>query len=309
MNKNSKKEISVIILTFNEEIHIKRVIQNVKKISNNIYVVDSYSSDQTIAIARKNGAKVYKNKFINYSKQFKWSLKNLPIKTKWVMRLDADEYLEDNLIKEIRQKLNFLSDDITGINFKRKHIFMGKWIKYGGRYPLVLLRIWRNNCALIEDRWMDEHMILKKGKSVTFEYNFVDHNLNNLNFFIDKHNRYAFREAIDILIKKLKLGKTKPILSTKNSSIQASYTRFIKETIYNKVFFGFKSLLYFLYRYFFLLGFLDGKKGLVYHFLQGFWYRFLVEAKVLEIQSLIGKLKNKKKIISRILNKTGFNIN
>ena len=309
MNKNFKKEISVIILTFNEEIHIKRAIQNIKAITNNVYVVDSYSNDKTVEIAKKNGAKIYKNRFINQSKQFHWALKNIPIKTKWIMRLDADEYLEDNLISEIKKKILILPDYITGINFKRKHIFMGKWIKYGGRYPLVLLRLWRNKFADIEDRWMDEHIILKKGKTLTFNHNFVDHNLNDLNFFINKHNTYAVREAIDILIKKLKLNNKKNILTTKNSSLQVSYKRFVKERIYNKIFFGFKSLLFFIYRYIFLLGFMDGKKGLIYHFLQGFWYRFLVEAKVLEIEDSIKTIKNKKKIISRIFNKTGYYIN
>ena len=309
MNKNITNKITVIILTYNEEIHIERAIKNVKKISDQIFIVDSYSNDKTIAIAKTNGAKIYKNKFINYSKQFKWALKNLPIKSKWVMRLDADEYLEDNLLKEIKRKLPHLSNDITGINLKRKHIFMGKWIKYGGRYPVTLLRLWRNNCADIEDRWMDEHMFLKKGRSVTFKYNFADHDLKNLNFWINKHNKYATREAIDILIKKFKISAKKTNLNTKNSTLEVSYKRFIKEVIFNKTYFGFKSLLYFLYRYFFLLGFMDGKRGFIYHILQGFWYRFLVEAKVLEIESGIKNLKDKKTITLLISKKTGFNIN
>ncbi|MDC1055055.1 glycosyltransferase family 2 protein [Candidatus Pelagibacter ubique] len=309
MNKKIINKISVIILTHNEEIHIARAIRNIKKISNQIFVVDSFSNDKTISIAKKNGAKIYKNKFINHSKQFKWALKNLPIKSKWVMRLDADEYLEDNLIKEIKLKMPTISNDITGINIKRKHIFMGKWIKYGGRYPLTLLRLWQNNFADIEDRWMDEHMFLTKGRSITLKYNFADHNLKNLNFLIDKHNKYATREVVDILIKKFKLGKKKNILNTKNSTFEVSYKRFLKEAIYNKIFFGFKSLLYFVYRYFFLLGFLDGKKGLIYHFIQGFYYRFLVESKLLEIEDSIKKISKRKKIISKIFEKTGFNIN
>ena len=309
MEKKITRKISIIILTYNEEIHIERVLKNIKKISDQIFIVDSFSNDKTIAIAKKNGAKIYKNKFITQSKQLNWALKNLPIKTNWVMRLDADEYLEANLIKEIKQKIPRLPKYVTGINLKRKHIFMEKWIKYGGRYPLTLLRIWKKNCAIAEDRWMDEHIILKKGKTITFNNNFADHNLNDLSFFINKHNKYATREAIEILEKKLKLNKKKIILNTKNSTLQVSYKRFIKEAIYNKIFFGFKSFLYFLYRYLFLLGFLDGKRGLIYHFLQGFWYRFLVETKVLEIENSIKNLKNKKMIILKIFKKTGFKIN
>ena len=95
MEKKITRKISIIILTYNEEIHIERVLKNIKKISDQIFIVDSFSNDKTIAIAKKNGAKIYKNKFITQSKQLNWALKNLPIKTNWVMRLDADEYLED----------------------------------------------------------------------------------------------------------------------------------------------------------------------------------------------------------------------
>ena len=307
MNKK-KNKISVIILTHNEEIHIERAIKNIKKISNNIFVVDSFSNDKTITIAKKNGAKIYKNKFINYSKQFKWALKNLPIKSKWVMRLDADEYLENNLIKEIKQKLPNLSNDITGINLKRKHIFMDKWIKYGGRYPLTLLRIWKNNCGDIEDRWMDEHIIVKNGETTTFKNSFVDHNLNDLAFFKKKHKNYAVREAIDVLVDKLNLINISKKLDKKSSSLNAFIKRFIKEKIYNRLPFGMGPLFYFIYRYFILLGFLDGRAGFQYHYLQGYWYRTLVSKKVLELEKKISHLKNKEEILLELSRLTNYKL-
>ena len=92
-----------------------------------------------------------------------------------------------------------INKDIVGINLKRKHMFMDKWIKFGGRYPLILLRLWRNGHGYIEDRWMDEHIMVEGGKTITLKNSFCDHNLNNLSFFINKHDWYAGREVVDIL--------------------------------------------------------------------------------------------------------------
>lgn len=290
-----QKIITTIILTYNEEIHIERCLKLAKKYSKEIYLVDSYSDDKTILIAKKFGAKILQNKFVNYSQQFSWALKKINIKTPWTLRLDADEYLEDKLVEELNYKLKHLSKNIVGINFKRKHIFMNKWIKYGGRYPLILLRLWRTGKAFIEDRWMDEHMVIKEGKQITFKNCFCDHNLKDLNFLINKHNWYASREAVDKLIAKLKLNKQSyNSLNIINSALKTGLVRLIKNNFYNKLPFGIGPFLYFMYRYFFLIGFLDGFRGFIYHFMQGFWYRCLVDAKVLEYQQLIKKIKSKK---------------
>src|SRR6185369_17361847 len=134
-----------------------------------------------------------------------WALDHAPITADWVMRLDADEVIEPELAGEIAERLSGLSPSIAGVNLKRKHIFMGRWIRHGGRYPLVLLRIWRRGFGRIEDRWMDEHMIVSGGRTVTLDGGFADHNLNDLTFFTDKHNKYATREAIDVLNRRLHL--------------------------------------------------------------------------------------------------------
>ena len=109
------------------------------------------------------GAQVFQNKWENnYAKQFNWGLENLPIQTKWVLRLDADEYLLPELVEEIKQKLNKLSEEVTGVIFKRRHIFLGKWMKRG-TYPVKLLRLFRFQKAVCEQRWMDEHIQLLEG--------------------------------------------------------------------------------------------------------------------------------------------------
>jgi glycosyltransferase involved in cell wall biosynthesis len=284
MKKKLNKYLSVIILTFNEDIHIKRCIESVKKLTDNIFIVDSFSNDKTYQIVKRYKINFVKRKFKNHSDQLNWAIKKLNLKTVWIMRLDADEYFEPKLIHEINKKIPLLSSDINGVILKRKHIFLNKWIKFGGRYPLFLLRLWRKGFASVEKKWMDEHIVLKKGKSQIFSNNIVDHNLKGLSHFIQKHNKYADNEVIDIINIKKK-NKQKINLDNKNL-----LKRKIKNEIYLNLPFLIGPLVYFIYRYLFKLGFLDGVRGFIYHFLQAFWYRFLVDCKLLENQ-----IKNKNK--------------
>jgi len=304
----NKCSLTVIILTYNEEIHLARAIKSVSSIAKRVIVVDSYSSDETVQIAVKLGAEVFTNKFVNQSRQFQWALDSIRIDTDWVMRLDADEIVEQDLCEEIESRLPLVKAETVGINFKRKHIFLGKWIKHGGRYPLILLRMWRNGKGKIEDRWMDEHIVVWGGKVVTFEGGFSDHNLNDLTFFTQKHNKYATREAVDIINQKSNLFPRDIELSTSSSSFQASMKRYIKENLYNKIPFQISALLYFLFRYIVQLGFLDGKPGVTYHFLQGFWYRFLVGAKVYELEKELRNETSKYLIIKRLSELTGLDL-
>ena len=224
------------------------------------------------------------------------------------MLFRSDEIVEPDLAAEIAAKLPNLPPDVTGVNLKRKHIFMGRWIKHGGRYPLTLLRIWRRGKAVIEDRWMDEHMRLTSGRAVTFDGGFADCNLNDLTYFIDKHNKYATREAVDVLNQRYHLFARDEALSAEGSSRQAAFKRFVKERIYNRLPFWLGPLCYFLYRYVLQLGFLDGRPGLVYHFLQGFWYRFLVGAKVNELDGVIRTIPGADAKIATLTKLTGLKL-
>lgn len=303
----SRNNLTVILLTFNEEIHIERAIRSIKSIASEIYVVDSGSTDKTVEIAQKNGAKVLYNKFINQAKQFQWALDNISIHSDWVMRLDADEIIEEDLQQEIRNKLYDLPKNIVGVNLKRKHIFMNRWVRHGGRYPVTLLRIWRKGHGYMEDRWMDEHIYVQGGDTITLSGGFSDHNLNDLTFFTDKHNKYATREALEVLNQKYTLfnrGSTAQ-LTSHTFSQQAAIKRLIKEKLYNRIPFTLAALAYFLYRYVFQLGFLDGRSGLVYHFLQGYWYRFLVGAKIMELEKAITGMTDKREILKEISRLTG----
>lgn len=301
-------DLSVIILTKNESMHLPRALASVRSIASKVFVIDSGSTDDTVSIAENFGATVLVNEFVNHALQFQWALDNAPIRTNWVMRLDADEYLEDDLRGEIAERLPKLSAEVVGVNLDRKHIFMGRWVRFGGRYPLRLLRIWRHGKGRIESRWMDEHMLVWGGRVVSFKGGFVDENLNDLTFFTEKHNKYATREAIDVINQRLKLFPRDLDMSSENTSWQASLKRLMKEGVYNRLPFAFACLLYFIWRYVFQLGFLDGRSGLIYHFLQGFWYRFLVGAKVMELEAAISGLEDKREIVAALSKITGLKL-
>jgi len=300
--------LAVIILTQNEERHISRALTSVAGIATEVFVVDSFSSDRTAELARAQGATLLQNKFINYARQFQWALDNAPITASWIMRLDADEVIEADLAARIRDEMPRLPDEVVGINLKRKHIFLGRWIRHGGRYPLLLLRIWRRGHGRIEDRWMDEHMILWGGRTVTFEGGFADHNLNDLTFFTDKHNKYATREAIDVINERRRLFPRDVDLVKEEGSRQAAIKRWIKEKLYNRVPYQISAPAYFVLRMICQLGFLDGKEGLVYHGLQGFWYRFLVGAKVAELEAAIARIEDPAEIRAELRRLTGLAI-
>ncbi len=301
-------DLAVIILTFNEERHIGRALASVAPIAKQVFVVDSGSTDRTAQIAAACGATVLEHEFVNYAKQFQWALDHAPVTAAWVMRLDADEVVEPDLAREIDERLPNLSGDTTGVNLKRKQIFMGRWIRHGGRYPLVMLRIWRRGMGRIEDRWMDEHSTVAEGRTVTMDGGFADHNLNDLGFFIAKHNAYATREAIDVLHQRRGLTARRVPLNLRCVSQETATKRFIKETIYNRLPFPIGAAGYFFYRYVLQLGFLDGKEGLIYHGLQGFWYRFLVGAKVYELEKAISHIRGAEEAKAELSRLTGLRI-
>lgn len=279
--------ISIIILTFNEEIHIERCLKNIYQLSSNIYIIDSFSTDKTIEIAQKFNVNIIQNKFINQAQQLQWAIDNCQIDSEWIIRVDADEYFTPELIEEIQYRLTRLTSNINGIVLKRRHYFLNKWIRFGDRYPLCILRIWKNKKVRVEQKWMDEHITLLEGKSITFKYDFIDHNLNNLTWFIEKHNNYATREAIELLISENNLTNENYNISFLKAILDKSQrNRFFKNIFYKNHLLLLRSCIYFCYRYFFLFGFLDGRAGLIYHFLQGFWYRFLVDSKIIEIKNV-----------------------
>ncbi|RFF29582.1 glycosyltransferase family 2 protein [Wenzhouxiangella sediminis] len=274
--------LTAIILTLNEEQHLPRCLESLRDVTDSVLVADSFSSDRTVAIAEAQGARVVQHPFVNHAQQFNWALAQLDPCTDWVLRIDADEYLTPELAVEIRERLEGLRSEIDGVLLERRMTFQGRMIRFGGVFPVQVLRLFRYGRGECENRWMDEH-IRVSGETIRFVSELIDDNLNSLTWWIDKHNRYANREAVEML--NLEYGFM-PSGSATNlrSGTQAGLKRWLKERVYANLPGGARATFYFLYRYILRAGFLDGRAGFAFHFLQGFWYRYLVDAKVAEVR-------------------------
>ena len=280
----SSLDLTVVILTLDEEQHIARCIDSIGGIAQRIVVLDSGSTDKTQQIASNLGAEVYVHTFINQALQLNWALDHAAIRTTWVMRIDADEIATPELTAELVRLLPTIPSPITGLTVNRRVHFMGSWIRHGGLYPNRILRIWRNGAGRSEERWMDEHIVVK-GKVASLHGDIADINLSHITWWIAKHNNYATREAIALMLAEVE-ATARPDLAY-SLSLSSHIKRILKEKIYSRLPLGLRPAVYFLYRYFLRLGFLDGWAGFTLHFLQGFWYRFLVDVKIYELRQLI----------------------
>lgn len=280
-------DLTVIILTKNEEIHIKRCIESVQPIAREIIVVDSESTDRTIEIAEEAGASVYVHKWPgNQAAQFNWALDNVPISTEWILRLDADEYPSEELIKEIKNKLPQISPAVCGIMLPLKNVWMGKPLTRGGS-KIRILRLFRTGKARYEARMMDEQMEVLEGEITSFEHPFVDDNLNNLSWWTNKHINYAIREAAELLDIEYNLSGKSNVENLENLSQDARHRRELKLKYAKQPLFW-RAFAYFIYRYFVKGGIFEGKEGFLRHFLQGWWYRTLVDANIFQIKKNCG---------------------
>lgn len=279
-------DLTVVVLTFNEERHLSRCLESIRGLASELVVIDSGSTDRTREIALEYGAQVLVNTFVNQALQFNWGLDHAEIKTAWGMRLDADEVITPKLRENLISVLPMMAVEVAGLTVNRQIHFMGRWIRWGGIYPIRTLRLWRNGQGRCENRWMDEHIIVQ-GEIRHIDADIADINLNNVTWWINKHNHYATREAIELLV-----GERLPASGLAASmSAPARVKRWFKYSVYAKLPIGFRPVLYFSYRYFLRLGFRDGFQGLAFHALQGLWYRFLVDVKCYEITMLMAKRK------------------
>lgn len=276
--KNKIADLTVVILTYNEEKHIERCILSIKDFVKKIIVIDSNSNDKTLEICKKYNVEVFQKKFINLADKLNWALENAKIDTHWILRLDADEILEKSSAGMILEKISNLPEDVGGLTVNLHLIFLGKRINFGGVYPQNKIRIWKNGSGKSNNAWQDEHIIIK-GKILNSKLNIIDENLNNIDYWIDKHNDYSTREAISFF-----LSKKNNFKLSNNTGRLTILNKFFKFKIYYNLPIIIRSFLFFVYRYIFRLGFLNGWQGLTYHFLQGFWFRFLVDVKVKEIK-------------------------
>ncbi len=274
--------LTVVILTKNEELHIERAMNSVQGITDRTIVVDSGSTDRTVELAQAMGATVLTNPWTNHATQFNWALDQLPADTQWVMRLDADEYVTPELEREIALRLSTLPADIYGISIGRRMNFLGERVRFGGLFPIRIIRLFRYGHGRCENRWMDEH-ILVEGATAEFAGEIIDDNRNSLTWWTEKHNAYASREVVEML--NLEHGfMARDTNGDLNNGQQAGIKRWLKEKVYARLPAQLRASLYFFYRFVLRLGFLDTREGRAFHILQGFWYRYLVDAKLQEVR-------------------------
>lgn len=288
--QNIKKgTIAAIILTYNEEKHIKRCIWSLNPVCDQVFVIDSGSTDRTVEIAKEAGAtQVLVNPWKNYATQFNWALENAPINSEWVWRIDADEYLDKGLGESVKKAIQESPDDVTGLYVRRRIDFMGHPLLHGGWYPQYHLKIWKFGHGACENRWMDEHIRLDDGRTIMIEQgDQVDANLKDMGWWTQKHNGYATREMVDMLMMEYGMDDDANEIEPKLFGTGPQRKRWLKLR-YVKAPLFVRPFINFILRYFIKRGFLDGKAGLFWNFLQGFWYRFLVDAKIFEVKRRFG---------------------
>ena len=282
-------DITAIILTKNEEVNIGDCIESIKMVVKRIVVIDSYSTDKTIEIAKKYGVEVYQHPFENYAKQYKYGVEVANIKTMWTLRIDADERFTPDSARELEEMCNAnMKTNVTGIVLRFKKNFLGKDLYHGGVYPWKKMNCYKTKYGSIENRNMDEHIILSSGKTIEMKQDCLHFDFKNLEYFINKHNWYSSRETVDYF----------EHLEKKKSKSELDFKTWLKMRVYYKLPLGMRAHVYYIYRYYILGGFLDGKPGKIYAFLQAYWYRYLVDAKIYECETMNikysanGSLKN-----------------
>lgn len=269
-------DLTAIILTMNEESDIANCINSIENLAKRIVVIDSGSSDKTVEIARALGADVYFHEFENYATQFNWGLDNTEIKTKWVLRIDADEQFTPELCSEVeRECLKHAEDNVNGMRINQRVFFLNRWLKHGDVYPFQKLLIFKHGIGRIENRNIDEHTVLSSGESIQLEHDAEHYAIKNIHGWIHKHNWYATRAAMDYF-------EQIDDSTIEDVSAGTMRTKRKQRALYYKFPIFFRPFILFFYRYFIKGGFLDGKPGFIYHIMLNFWYRELVDAKIYE---------------------------
>jgi glycosyltransferase involved in cell wall biosynthesis len=268
-------DLSVLILTLNEDANLPQALASVTGWANAVFVLDSGSTDRTVEIANAQGAKVFAHAFENYSSQRKYALRELPIETEWVLFLDADEWLPEDLKQEISAVIATRPEE-NGFLIARKLIWMGKWIRRG-YYPTWILRLFRHGKGICGDRIVNEHVVVE-GKTGSLKHPFVHEDRKGISAWIEKHNKYAEMEAA-------LLPESRREDRSQLGGSQAERTQWMRANVWYCLPPLLRPFFYFFYRYVLRGGFLDGVAGLTYHFMQALWYQMLIDLKYLELRN------------------------
>jgi glycosyltransferase involved in cell wall biosynthesis len=251
-----RTDLSVIILTHNEQANLAQALDSVSGWAKQVFIVDSFSSDGTVEVATRYGCKIFQFRFEGFPEQRNRALRELPIETEWVLFLDADEWLPDELKAEITAKL------------REKPAANGFFLRR---------RLFRHGRAYCEDRSVNEHMVLE-GAADFLREDFIHQDRKPVSEWIEKHNRYAVKEARELFRAQSEPAK----LAARFFGAQAERTRWLRERIYNRLPPIVRPFLFFGYRVIVCGGALDGWRAVLYHFLQAFWYPLLIDVNFLE---------------------------
>ncbi len=270
---------SVLMLTFNEEANLRRSLPGLSGWAPDIVIVDSFSTDRTLEIAREFGARVFQNKFTGHAAQWLWGMRNVPFANDWIFMHDPDH----RATPELRAELDALfargiPPEINGLFVKRRNVFQGKWIRHGGYYPKYMLKIVRHKTVWFDENEFDYRAYVP-GPTLKLKHDIIEENVKeeDITFWIDKHNGFATRQAHEEMFRARHPESWKTTPSLLGNADQR--TLWLKVKWYALPLYV-RPFLYFFLRYFLLLGFLDGKKGAIFHFLHAFWYRLVVDIKL-----------------------------
>ncbi len=264
---------TAILLTFNSEETLGATLSRVRLVSDEIFVVDSFSKDGTAELARSFGAVVVEHEFVHYGAQRNWAIDNLPISKPWQLHLDADEVMDDQLVSAILA----LPDhpEHSGYFLPRYLRFLGRVLRHGGMSPTWHLRLFRTGVGRCEDRRYDQHFTLA-GTTGKLPGSVIDDVRMSLSEWTARHNRWSDGEVAELDSQQIGVRVQ---ADAHGNPIERK--RFLRQK-YNQLPLFVRPFVLFFYRYFVRLGFLDGTEGTIFWILQTFWFRFLIDAKIWE---------------------------
>lgn len=269
-------DVTAIVLACNEEANIEACLRSVEGFAKCVVVLDTKSADGTEAIARRLGAAVLRHEYVYYAQQFNWGIDNAGIATKWTLRLDADERFTPEVCARCEALLSeHAADDVNGVVMESDFFFLGRLMKHGGSKKRKIM-LFKTGKGRIEDRRRDAHTILSEGRALAIRERYLHFDHKDLTSYIERYNQYASRERDDYF------DFTKGAAFDANTDSQLRKLRKKKFRLYYRAPMFLRAWLWFVYNYYFRLGFLDGREGYLYHYFECYWYRFLVDAKIYE---------------------------
>lgn len=281
----SRVPISAIVLTRDEELNLPACLASIEPLVDEIFVVDSGSTDATLDIARRHGATVVAHEFSGHTAQWRWALATLPLRNEWVLGLDADQWVMPELAAELRALFTDAqrTGDVAGYYVARRNVFRGKWIRWGGYYPKYLLKLFRRDRVQLEEGDLLDHHFRVTGPTAKLRHDIVEENRKEekIDFWIRKHLQYADLFAQEELRRAAGTGQRLVKAAPLGSPDERA--EFLKQTWHRLPRFV-RPAGYFIWRYFLRLGFLDGKQGFAFHFLHAFWFRLVADMKIDELR-------------------------